>query len=134
MLRLRQKLTRAVLLPKLVRWLTRDAAIAEEAANWVVNSWAMAFSIIPFADKTLTRDDEIKKSVSYPDKIRLEGHTKFVTSVTFNAQGTHLASSSWDGTVHLWDVNNLSNHRIFAPHADNIQLNKEVMILAGLLF
>lgn len=128
MLRLRQNLTRSVLLPKLVRWLARDAVITEEDANWIVNSWAIAFGIIPFVDEALTTDDKIKKPAILPDKVRLEGHTKFVTSVTFNAQGTHLASSSWDGTVHLWDVNNLSNHRIFAPHTHIIQLNKEVMI------
>lgn len=134
MLRLRKTLPRSVLLPKLTRWLARDAGIEEVEANWIVNSWAIAFGIIPFEEETLTTDEDFKTAAIQPEKIRLEGHTKFVTSVTFNAQGTHLASSSWDGTVHLWEMNNLSNHRILAPQAQsNIQVNKEFM-LQGVAF
>ncbi|QAA76069.1 MAG: WD-40 repeat protein [Candidatus Bipolaricaulis sibiricus] len=35
---------------------------------------------------------------------RLVGHTGSVTSVTFSRSGTVLVSSSWDGTVRLWDA------------------------------
>lgn len=35
----------------------------------------------------------------------LEGHTKFVTGVTFLPDGNSLASSSLDGTVRVWSLN-----------------------------
>ena len=34
----------------------------------------------------------------------LEGHWSLVTSVSFSPDGTTLASSSWDGTILLWDM------------------------------
>jgi RNA polymerase sigma factor (sigma-70 family) len=35
---------------------------------------------------------------------RLEGHAKSLSAVIFSPDGQSLASSSWDGTVRLWDV------------------------------
>jgi WD40 repeat protein len=34
----------------------------------------------------------------------LRGHSNWVTGVAFTANGTHLASGSWDQTVKMWDV------------------------------
>ncbi|KAF1828299.1 hypothetical protein BDW02DRAFT_512645 [Decorospora gaudefroyi] len=34
----------------------------------------------------------------------LEGHTSYVTSVTFSAAGDRLASASYDQTVRVWDA------------------------------
>src|SRR5260370_14548597 len=34
----------------------------------------------------------------------LEGHTALVSYVTFSPDAAHLASSSWDGTMHIWDA------------------------------
>jgi len=42
-------------LPKLVRRLMRELNIQEAEANWAVNSWAMAFGVIPFTDELLIR-------------------------------------------------------------------------------
>lgn len=129
MLILRHSMSPAVLLPKLSRWLVRDAGIDEQDANWAINSWAMAFSLIPFADESLASAVNDRTSENQPSKIRLEGHTQYVTSVSFNAQGTHLASSSWDGTVRLWDMSNLPNHAIFAPQSQNVdQVHKERLL------
>jgi len=126
MLRLSHSMSLAVLLPKLTRLLVRDAGIEEEDANWAINSWAMAFGLIPFVDESLASAVNDRAAEIQPSKIRLEGHTQYVTSVSFNAQSTHLASSSWDGSVHLWDMNNLPHHAIFAPQPQSVdQVHKE---------
>lgn len=131
MQRLRQIMPTTFLLPKLIRWLMRDTGIEENEASWAVNSWAMAFGLIPFADETLSPDADRKTPAIHPDKVRLEGHAHYVTSVSFNAQGTHLASSSWDGTVRLWDMHNLPHHGILTPQPQSVeQVRKERMLNA----
>ena len=34
----------------------------------------------------------------------LEGHTDFVRSLAFSADGTRLVTGSWDNTARVWDV------------------------------
>ena len=34
----------------------------------------------------------------------LEGHTGFVTSLSFNINGELLASAAWDGQIKLWNI------------------------------
>ncbi|GAA0909997.1 hypothetical protein Vau01_114980 [Virgisporangium aurantiacum] len=43
-------------------------------------------------------------SVAMQTGLRLQGHTKDVTGVSFNREGTLLATSSVDNTVRLWNV------------------------------
>lgn len=134
MQRLRHGMPTEILLPKLTRWLMRDAGIEEKEASWSVNSWAMALGLLPFADESLTPVEEINKPAIQPDKIRLEGHTNYVTSVSFNAQGTHLASSSWDGTVRLWDMRNLPHHRILTPQSQSAEPARKERMLNAVAF
>jgi len=35
---------------------------------------------------------------------RLDGHTDFITAVSFSPDGTMIASTSLDGTLRLWAV------------------------------
>ena len=46
----------------------------------------------------------------------LEGHTNYVTSASFSPDGSRLVSSSWDGTVRVWNAN--SGMRFGAHMAD----------------
>lgn len=105
-----------ILLPKLTQWMVREALVKKYEARWAINSWAMALGFIELNEEALIPAKNTKIAGNLPDMIRLEGHTQSVTAVTFNAQSTILASASWDGTVRLWDVNNLPQHRIFTPH------------------
>ena len=40
------------------------------------------------------------------DLMIFKGHTDIVTGVAFSPDGKYLLTSSWDGTVRLWDVAN----------------------------
>jgi len=42
------------------------------------------------------------------EKCTLTGHSGWVTSVAFSPDGKTLASGSWDKTVKLWNVENMS--------------------------
>jgi WD40 repeat protein len=60
--------------------------------------------------------EQILESVQ--EKNRLIGHQDAVTSVTFNLDGTELATASRDGTVRLWNRRGQSSHILKAHQGD----------------
>ncbi len=53
---------------------------------------------------------DISKGMNRVRKITdLPGHSSGISSISFNEGGNYLATSSFDGTVQLWDYNNLNN-------------------------
>lgn len=115
MMRLRHFKSPVVLLPKLSRLLARDTGVDDAASDWAVNSWAMALGLIPLVNDSLFHSHERKDHAIRANKIRLKGHTGFVTSVRFDRNGTQLASTSWDGTIRLWDMHYPHHHRLLTP-------------------
>ncbi len=65
---------------------------------------------VGFADGTL-RLYALPKSRSKPRLVweQEKAHTDYIPNITFNPEGTLLASASFDGTVKLWQVNSHSN-------------------------
>lgn len=114
MKRLQKTTPLEILLPKLAQWMVKEARVKKHEARWAIDSWAMALGFIKLNEEALIPAKK-KLGKNCPEIIRLTGHTQSVKAVTFNAQGTLLASASWDGTVRLWDLNNLSQQRIFTP-------------------
>lgn len=66
-----------------------------------------ANNIVRFAsasnDNTILLWDWASGSLKNP--VKLQGHTGYVTSVAFNADGTLLASAGFDDAIILWDTN-----------------------------
>jgi Tol biopolymer transport system component len=60
--------------------------------------------------KTMASQTQSGKSVqlwdvpSGKELRRLEGHTKSISAIAFSSDGRSLVSSSWDGTIRLWNV------------------------------
>jgi WD40 repeat protein/tRNA A-37 threonylcarbamoyl transferase component Bud32 len=48
------------------------------------------------------------------------GHANVVTGVTFNGDGTRLASSSWDQTVRLWDTQTCQTVAVLRGHLGKV--------------
>jgi WD40 repeat protein len=55
----------------------------------------------------------------------LEGHLGDVTALRFNRDGTLLASDSWDGTLRLWDINNLKNIATVSAGPEGIEFSPD---------
>ncbi|EGD81111.1 WD-40 repeat protein [Salpingoeca rosetta] len=68
------------------------AASPAIALLWTVSSQPQPLMTIP---PILTQD---------PCLMQLKGHTGYVTSVSFSADGKRLVSGSWDKTVRVWDA------------------------------
>ncbi len=61
----------------------------------------------------------------------LEGHTKPVKAIAANPEGTHLASSSEDGTIKIWDVNNRVAIKTLDEDADALTYSPDGKLLAA---
>lgn len=64
----------------------------------------------------------------------LSGHEGNVTGVTFNNQDTLLATSGFDGTVRLWEINLSDEVREMNSHEEKVLLTDQPLPLEGIDF
>jgi WD40 repeat protein len=50
----------------------------------------------------------------------LEGHSRWVSSLTFSANGQRLISSSTDNTIRVWDMNSRDTTRVLKGHQSDV--------------
>jgi WD40 repeat protein/uncharacterized caspase-like protein len=60
-------------------------------------------------------------SAQRPELVVQTGHTAFVSAVVFSPDGQTLASSSWDGTIKLWDVSTGREWRTLRGHTGQVR-------------
>jgi len=131
LLTLQDSMPHEVLLARLTKRLQDDLALAEDAARWAVESWALALGVIehplpgpppggerepacvamPMPPRWGRPLEPVSDRAPLPQAVtderllrRLEKHTGWVNSIAFHPNGRILASGSHDGTVRLWDV------------------------------
>jgi WD40 repeat protein len=134
MIRLIVNMPADYLFPKLTRWLSRETNIGLEEAEWSVNSWAMAFGFIPFKESILQIPVEIFSTEAITPTARLEGHSQIVSALAFHPTATQLASASWDGTVRVWDLSTLLQHRILVPQQHGGISKKDGLVFFDVAF
>ena len=52
-----------------------------------------------------------KKSVESRETLTLQGHTRWVSSVSFSPDGKRIVSGSGDNTVKIWDIASLATSK-----------------------
>jgi WD40 repeat protein len=60
------------------------------------------------------------KTASWEQEAPLTGHSGWVTSLTFSANGQRLISSSTDNTIRIWDMNSRATTRILKGHQSEV--------------
>ena len=50
----------------------------------------------------------------------LVGHTNFIASITYSPDGTTLAGGSWNGPIHLWNVQTGQRLKTLLGHAEGV--------------
>lgn len=95
-------------------WVT-SIATTPENPNMVVTS-SRDKSVIVWEMKPERSEDGL---VGFPKK-SLRGHNHFVQEVVLSSDGQFALSSSWDGTLRLWDLNKGVTHRRFIGHTKDV--------------
>jgi len=97
-------------------WVTSIAVAADESNTIITGS----------RDKTigvwkLTRDAGQKRPQIEGKLIRrLTGHNHIVSAVDISVDGQHALSSSWDGTIRLWNLQNGECRYLFQGHKRDV--------------
>ena len=60
------------------------------------------------------------KETLFTELMQLEGHTSWITSVTWSPDGTQIASGSEDDTVRIWDTTSWEQVAVLEGHTDNV--------------
>lgn len=72
-------------------------------------------------DKTILSWDLLHDQTEYGTARRaLRGHSHYVEDVVISSDGLFALSSSWDGTLRLWDINTGTTTRRFVGHTKDV--------------
>jgi guanine nucleotide-binding protein subunit beta-2-like 1 protein len=72
-------------------------------------------------DRTLIMWHLTREEGEYGTQLRrLQGHNHFISDVTISSDGQFALSSSWDGTLRLWDLNTGDTTRRFVGHTKDV--------------
>ena len=103
-----------------IRWsLERDEAAAGAAVSRRCGQRHGAVQGRPRSDRRRRRPHcNLESGKPQPDRV-FEGHTAPVAAIAISADGTMLASASWDHSVRLWPVAG-GAPRLFEGHTQNV--------------